>query len=138
MAIGFSLKDRSMNPLQAQIATLDHKVDALYTLIERLTSNVNYLLDDVNKRSSHDSEIALTPAERRSREMNSLDAMFEHQDVLLDRDLISTDRHGDDDTKMTPEAQIQRLTAQLTASYNRIAALEEQLLSLSNLSYRQR
>ncbi|NJK62026.1 MAG: hypothetical protein HC921_04460 [Synechococcaceae cyanobacterium SM2_3_1] len=28
-----------------------------------------------------------------------------------------------------PEAQVQRLTAQLTAAYNRIAALEEQLLA---------
>lgn len=127
-----------MNTLQAQIATLDHKVDALYTLIERLTSNVNYLLEDVNKRSSHDAESMIAAPERRSRELNTLDAMFEHQDVLLDRDLISTDRHGDEDTKMTPEAQIQRLTAQLTASYNRIAALEEQLLSLSNINYRQR
>ena len=29
---------------------------------------------------------------------------------------------------ISPEIQIQRLTAQLTAAYNRIAALEEQLL----------
>jgi len=28
--------------------------------------------------------------------------------------------------ELTPEIQIQRLTAQLTAAYNRIAALEEQ------------
>jgi hypothetical protein len=32
------------------------------------------------------------------------------------------------DKLLTPEIQIQRLTAQLTAAYNRIAALEEQLL----------
>ena len=32
------------------------------------------------------------------------------------------------DKNITPEIQIQRLTAQLTAAYNRIAALEEQLL----------
>ncbi len=30
---------------------------------------------------------------------------------------------------LAPEAQIQRLSAQLTAAYNRIAALEEQLLA---------
>lgn len=30
---------------------------------------------------------------------------------------------------IAPEAQVQRLTAQLTAAYNRIAALEEQLLA---------
>jgi hypothetical protein len=32
------------------------------------------------------------------------------------------------DRQITPEIQIQRLTAQLTAAYNRIAALEEQLM----------
>jgi hypothetical protein len=32
------------------------------------------------------------------------------------------------DKNLTPEIQIQRLTAQLTAAYNRIAALEEQLM----------
>ncbi len=127
-----------MNHLQTQIATLDCKVDALYALIERLSSNVDYLLEDANVRANHVEATTLGSERMLSRETSKLDAMFEHQDVLLDRDLISTDRHGDEDTKMTPEAQIQRLTAQLTASYNRIAALEEQLLSLSNINYRQR
>lgn len=127
-----------MNHLQTQIATLDHKVDALYTLIERLSSSVDYLLKDASTRA-HDADTHNVDSERMlSRDTSKLDAMFEHQDVLLDRDLVSTERHGDEDTKMTPEAQIQRLTAQLTASYNRIAALEEQLLSLSNVNYRQR
>ncbi|NJN62090.1 MAG: hypothetical protein HC795_11660 [Coleofasciculaceae cyanobacterium RL_1_1] len=127
-----------MNHLQTQIATLDHKVDALYTLIERLSSSVDYLLKDASTRA-HGADTHNVDSERMlSRDTSKLDAMFEHQDVLLDRDLVSTERHGDEDTKMTPEAQIQRLTAQLTASYNRIAALEEQLLSLSNVNYRQR
>jgi hypothetical protein len=127
-----------MNHLQTQIETLDHKVDALYTLIERLSSNVDYLLADASVRDGQTETLYPHSERSRSRETSKLDAMFEHQDVLLDRDLVSTDRHGDEDTKMTPEAQIQRLTAQLTASYNRIAALEEQLLSLSNINYRQR
>jgi hypothetical protein len=127
-----------MNHLQTQIATLDHKVDALYTLIERLSSNVDYLLEDASVRDGQVEPVHPHAERTRSRETRKLDSMFEHQDVLLDRDLVSTDRHGDEDTKMTPEAQIQRLTAQLTASYNRIAALEEQLLSLSNINYRQR
>lgn len=33
---------------------------------------------------------------------------------------------------LSPEGQIQRLTAQLTAAYNRIAALEEQLIHKRN------
>jgi hypothetical protein len=127
-----------MNHLQTQIATLDHKVDALYTLIERLSSSVDYLLKDADTRAHSSDTHSVDPERILSRDTSKLDAMFEHQDVLLDRDLVSTERHGDEDTKMTPEAQIQRLTAQLTASYNRIAALEEQLLSLSNVNYRQR
>jgi hypothetical protein len=127
-----------MNHLQTQIATLNHKVDALYALIERLSSNVDYLLKDASVRANHVEATSSSSERMLSRDTSKLDAMFEHQDVLLDRDLVSTDRHGDEDMKMTPEAQIQRLTAQLTASYNRIAALEEQLLSLSNVNYRQR
>lgn len=51
---------------------------------------------------------------------------MEHKDVLTDG--IYLDMHRQSGDNITPEIQIQRLTAQLTAAYNRIAALEEQLL----------
>lgn len=51
-------------------------------------------------------------------------------DVLLDEEMSgSSSMRSAMSQNMLPEAQIQRLTAQLTAAYNRIAALEEQLLS---------
>lgn len=50
------------------------------------------------------------------------------KDILNDDEPNSVFHRG-----MSPEAQIQRLTAQLTAAYNRIAALEEQLLTKRNL-----
>jgi len=51
-----------------------------------------------------------------------------HQDILgNDNDL--EDMVEGEQTEITPDIQIQRLTAQLTAAYNRIAALEEQLVA---------
>jgi hypothetical protein len=47
---------------------------------------------------------------------------------LLDSDMFTPSNPQSEKT-MSPELQIQRLTAQLTAAYNRIASLEEQLLS---------
>ncbi|WP_218081881.1 hypothetical protein [Anthocerotibacter panamensis] len=52
---------------------------------------------------------------------------------MTSKDVLSDDepgiyQPGANGRTLSPEAQIQRLTAQLTAAYNRIAALEEQLL----------
>lgn len=59
---------------------------------------------------------------------HSLDHHLEHKDVLSDLIYADHEAHGTD-RNLTPEIQIQRLTAQLTAAYNRIAALEEQLIA---------
>ncbi|MFM7370691.1 MAG: hypothetical protein ACKO2Z_23455, partial [Sphaerospermopsis kisseleviana] len=52
---------------------------------------------------------------------------LEHKDVLIDGIYPDMNMQAGD-RQITPEIQIQRLTAQLTAAYNRIAALEEQLM----------
>ncbi len=46
-----------------------------------------------------------------------------HRDVLPDRASLETDR-----SEISLEWQVRRLTAQLTTAYNRIAALEEELM----------
>lgn len=46
-----------------------------------------------------------------------------HRDVLPDRASLDTDR-----SEISLEWQVRRLTAQLTTAYNRIAALEEELM----------
>ena len=56
-----------------------------------------------------------------------LNPELEHKDVLVDDVCLETNPETGD-KQITPDIQIQRLTAQLTAAYNRIAALEEQLL----------
>ncbi|WP_009633016.1 hypothetical protein [Synechocystis sp. PCC 7509] len=52
---------------------------------------------------------------------------MEHKDVLADNSSKYAPKSGE--KELTPEIQICRLTAQLTAAYNRIAALEEQILA---------
>ena len=51
-----------------------------------------------------------------------------HKDILVD-DNSSTSSTSSSSENLSPDTQIRRLTAQLTAAYNRIAALEEQLLT---------
>lgn len=58
---------------------------------------------------------------------------MEHKDVLVDVRFPDTDQQSGD-RFLSPEVQVQRLTAQLTAAHNRIAALEDQLLSKRMIS----
>jgi hypothetical protein len=51
------------------------------------------------------------------------------QDILIDSSGAEISHHQIKEQDLAPQIQIQRLTAQLTAAYNRIAALEEQLLA---------
>jgi hypothetical protein len=51
------------------------------------------------------------------------------QDILIDSSGVEISHHQIKEQDLSPQVQIQRLTAQLTAAYNRIAALEEQLLA---------
>jgi len=116
-----------MDALEQEIRTLHERVDAMYCMLESLPGCI---VDAWAKQQpEHQSQGygqgglgsrgGLTPIRHQT--------MMEHKDVLRD------DTYVDDDFKvdkaLAPEVQIQRLTAQLTAAYNRIAALEEQLLS---------
>ena len=119
-----------MEPLQKQIVTLSYKLDALCQVIEELDSKVSQTLSECSlaKTQARDSY---------SDNSNSVNYQFkgnlnynselEHKDVLADGMYPDMNRQSGEKT-LTPEIQIQRLTAQLTAAYNRIAALEEQLL----------
>jgi hypothetical protein len=58
-------------------------------------------------------------------ENNGYASLMDHKDILVD----GRHRFRETETVISADTQIRRLTAQLTAAYNRIAALEEQLLS---------
>ncbi|MBD2464097.1 hypothetical protein H6G89_24140 [Oscillatoria sp. FACHB-1407] len=118
-----------MDSLQEQITILNIKVDALYQLIEQVSEKATSILTEVQS----DSTTGNTPLVSgntlgRSYSRGGYDAAMEHKDVLSDAGYSDGDSHSGERT-LSPEVQIQRLTAQLTAAYNRIAALEEQLLA---------
>jgi hypothetical protein len=119
-----------MEPLQKQILNLSQKVDDLYQVIEKLDSKLSQGLDDcfLEQKQSKNNYVENQEIEHyKVKGRFSFKSDLEHKDILIDG--IYQDMNPQaGDKQITPEIQIQRLTAQLTAAYNRIAALEEQLL----------
>ncbi|MBD2384968.1 hypothetical protein [Cylindrospermum sp. FACHB-282] len=119
-----------MEPLQKQVLTLSQKLDALHQVIERLDTKVSQALSEcvLEKAQGRDNYLENNEAGRYQLKGHiSFNPELEHKDILTDGIYPDTNRQAGD-KQITPEIQIQRLTAQLTAAYNRIAALEEQLL----------
>ncbi|MEH2308761.1 hypothetical protein [Nostoc sp.] len=117
-----------MELLQQQILTLSEKLDALCQVIEQLDAKVTQTFSEcsiANTQAKDNYQENGAPGGYQLRR-TSLNPEMEHKDVLTDG--IYLDMHRQSGDNITPEIQIQRLTAQLTAAYNRIAALEEQLL----------
>lgn len=123
-----------MEAIQDQVSALDTKVDALHRMIEQLSYQTTEVLS-VLKRLGGEHLLESVPEQPQghltyhayqSRYAN--ESGMEHKDILADSAYSDSDSHGGD-RNLTPEIQIQRLTAQLTAAYNRIAALEEQLIA---------
>ena len=117
-----------MDLLQDQIAVLNIKVDALHQTIERLGSQITETLSEVKSIAGDKRPLPATYNGRSLPQSRAFDAEMEHKDVLSDSGYPELE-HQSGERSLSPEVQIQRLTAQLTAAYNRIAALEEQLLS---------
>ncbi|MBE9040226.1 hypothetical protein IQ235_05395 [Oscillatoriales cyanobacterium LEGE 11467] len=121
-----------MNSLQeAQITALNHRIDRLSETIERLSLQISGLLTQRETDTRSDSEpsgFGNYGNRPHASEMSLLGSLMEHKDVLLDGNSMDLSNQNGE-KQLSPEIQIQRLTAQLTAAYNRIAALEEQLLS---------
>jgi hypothetical protein len=119
-----------MDTIQTQINTLHGKVDTLHQLIEQLSTNLSQVLGEVKlmpvQAGGRTSFISNTG--RYGSYGRSSDPSMEHKDVLADHNAIESLSHSGE-KMLSSEVQIQRLTAQLTAAYNRIAALEEQLLA---------
>ncbi len=118
-----------MEPLQKQILTLSEKLDALCQVIEQLDGKVAQAFSEcslANTQAKHNSQENGAAGGYQFKGRNNSNSEMEHKDILTDGIYLDMNRQGGDN--ITPEIQIQRLTAQLTAAYNRIAALEEQLL----------
>ena len=120
-----------MDTLQIQIHELQEKIDRLHEVVERISFQVNTLTAEPKKDIEGDYSFPPLAAPRnkiKSQRGEDLYSMS-HKDILLDDDSNSTNPMSSSEQQLSPDIQIRRLTAQLTAAYNRIAALEEQLLS---------
>ncbi len=130
-----------MESLQHQVYVLNHKVDDLYQTLEQLNRKVSLCLGQQSlKVPPPPSESPEALLRKRyayaigNLVSNNLEESeeLEHKDVLKEKN----ERHEPEkivqnniDSELTPEIQIRRLTTQLTAAYQRIAELEEQLMA---------
>lgn len=144
-----------MESIQQQISALTHKVDRVYQILARETgrdldsqlvgggeTSIEHLLNredaqlvgGSNRRlrqdgSSHSSGGYADPANNSNYRQDSTEWIIAQQDILIDSSGVEISHRQIKEQDLAPQIQIQRLTAQLTAAYNRIAALEEQLLA---------
>ncbi|EDX86537.1 hypothetical protein S7335_4242 [Synechococcus sp. PCC 7335] len=120
----------AMDVLEKQVIELSDKVDSLHGLIAQLTEKVDASITNGYGRSttreilSDANAVNLSPTAMR----RSPNPAMMHKDVLSDDPYLEGESSSTTRT-LSPEIQIQRLTAQLTAAYNRIAALEEQIMA---------
>lgn len=119
-----------MDDLKKQIMELTDKVNSLYQVVELLSKQMqDSWLENQGKKGAESFPKVESVKSYSQSHRSSADLVMEHKDILVDRDGWGSNSEQNYDTIMSPEIQIRRLTAQLTAAYNRIAALEEQLLS---------
>ena len=118
-----------METLQKQLSVLNNKVDGLYQLIEQLSDRVGEAVSHCQKPDqANRSDSEMTVGQRTSRIQSYFESTMEHKDVLVDHDSLEASFQLSE-RPVSPEIQIQRLTAQLTAAYSRMAALEDQLIA---------
>lgn len=119
-----------MEPIELQVNMLTQKVDALHQVIDQ----VNYRVSEILSSSKAHPVSSVLVDDRTqasaapSGQFQRGEALLMHKDILMDSVYVESEPSGEE-SRLSPEIQIQRLTAQLTAAYNRIAALEEQLLA---------
>lgn len=118
-----------MDTLKIQISQLQDKTDRLYELVEQMNNRVDLLSNSRSSVTESESYSLPNFASGVSfYDKKKSDYQLTHKDILVD-DNNSTNSTKSNSENLAPETQIRRLTAQLTAAYNRIAALEEQLLT---------
>lgn len=110
---------KELNPKQLEVLQIQMQAlqEAIEHMPEQISATILAALEVKQLTPSYPGHVNKSRPEEKNQ-----------HSFLLDEDLPSSMSRtfGHD---IAPEAQVQRLTAQLTAAYNRIAALEEQLLS---------
>lgn len=117
-----------MERLENHITTLEQKIDRLYAVVEHLSNRLdtNMQMQPSQENASENGTVNDMANENSHR---GFSGMMGHKDVLVDDDSNTSRNTASDGEEVSPEIQIRRLNTQLAAAYNRIAALEEQLLA---------
>ncbi|MEY2984817.1 MAG: hypothetical protein RLZZ568_1434 [Cyanobacteriota bacterium] len=132
--------------LQKQVQALCDKVDTLQTIVcELRTCSDAPHIDAINHCHRHDppepkSFLPHAPTRDSSWEISkaalvdiddyaTVPHYLTHKDIIKDDEASLSLWPHTESVSMTPDIQIRRLTAQLTAAYHRIAALEEQIIA---------
>ncbi|NEO01005.1 MAG: hypothetical protein F6K50_37985 [Moorea sp. SIO3I7] len=121
-----------MDEYQNQIMALSHRVDTLCEAIEKLSLKLSEGLSELKNSSRQETEQSQPtgqPIPRTHESQSAINLLTQHKDVLIDSNSGLGSFSSNSNNNISADIQVQRLTAQLTAAYNRIAALEEQLLA---------
>ena len=120
-----------MDALQRQILALTKKVDTLHQIIERASSQINQVGSQRKQQRTQSALLATVASMTGHSTYNqrNLNSVIEHKDILRDSRNWEKELNPKSEQTLSSDIQIRRLTAQLTAAYNRIAALEEQILA---------
>ena len=122
--------------LEEQIQTLNIKIDQLYRIVLDLSQQIRTLTDKepipfYEQKSQRDTMVGQhhVSLESSSEAIDQVASRIIHKDILIDEDDNLSFWGLQNEQPLTAEIQIHRLTAQVTAAYHRIAALEEQLMT---------
>ncbi|MEO0948661.1 MAG: hypothetical protein AAFY11_11065 [Cyanobacteria bacterium J06641_5] len=125
-----------MDQLHQQIRALEQKLDRIYQVVENLNQQLSSSSGERDPNSPMAPRAAVPAGHPQDSEVQleayqagGLDGFLEHKDVLLDTNEIVNPPNQTQTQPVSLDIQVRRLNAQLTAAYNRIAALEEQLLA---------
>ena len=120
-----------MDALERQITELTQKFDTLQQIIEQLTYQIDRIVSEKEQQKKESDLLASVASVNTSSisPQKKPNPVMEHKDILVDGSSWESDFDRTSEQIISPDIQIRRLTAQLTAAYNRIAALEEQLLA---------
>lgn len=120
-----------MDRIEQQIHSLNRKVDGLYHLIEDLTTQVAecnwHSPNSIKEEREQFSSVSQYKEYAGSSWVSNSE--MNHKDILIDNPNLENCFDSCHDQGVSSDIQIRRLTTQLTAAYNRIAALEEQILA---------
>lgn len=119
-----------MDGLQQQINDLDYKFNQLHHIVEQVSQQISTLAAQPEASANIRQESVSPVYHPTPSVMNEpLKSAMTHKDILLDDHANNSLIAPEGDVVLSRDLQVRRLTAQLTAAYNRIAALEEQLLA---------